>query len=141
VKSNSKNLVWRRKFHQHLPEDRAAPVLPHKPIPMEGEDRGFVSQVPNGVHSKRRRVRKRRQKALPVENPVPATSEGPVGSKILVPCAQPCILRWSHQMIRAEDLQKAVMLTIISDRVRVLVSELAKLLAPRLEIEEISMVL
>jgi hypothetical protein len=41
-----------------------------------------------------------------------------------------CVLGWSHQMTRAEDdLQKAILLLVISDRDLVPTLEIAKLLA------------
>lgn len=53
----AKKMVWRRKDHRAV----ADPV--QKPSSMEGEGRGFVSQEPDGAHSKRHRVRKRRHRA------------------------------------------------------------------------------
>ncbi|PWZ53026.1 hypothetical protein Zm00014a_003230 [Zea mays] len=48
-----KKLVWRRKDHQHLPEDTTLADRNQKPSSMEGDGRGLVSQEFGGIQSKR----------------------------------------------------------------------------------------
>ena len=104
--------------------------------------------LPVDVRPKRKRVRKRRSRARPSGVPAPSSSDRPgcmaatAASVTPVHHVPPCILGWSHQMTRAEDdLQYAVMVTVISDRSSVRVSEIAELLAPRLEMDASSLVL
>jgi hypothetical protein len=47
----------------------------------------------------------------------------------------PCILDWSAQMTRAEDLLNAVVITVIRDRLAVEANKVAALVAPSLEVE------
>jgi hypothetical protein len=54
----------------------------------------------------------------------------------------PCIIDWSGRMTRAEeDLHRAVMVSVISDRPVVLAKEVAALIATWLEVEPASMIL
>ncbi|AQK46947.1 hypothetical protein ZEAMMB73_Zm00001d026524 [Zea mays] len=109
----AKKLVWRRKDHQHPSEDTALADRHQKPSSLEGDGRGLVSQEFDVIPSKRQRVRKRRHRAKPVS----ASAKRHAGSVSPVVGDKPCILRWTQQMTRAEDdLQKAVVITVISDR-------------------------
>jgi hypothetical protein len=105
---------------------------------MEGDGRGLISQEVGGFQSKRQRVRKRRHRAKPVS----ALAKRPAGPVSPVEDDKPCILRWTQQMTRAEDdLQKTVVITVISDRERIPVEEIAELIAPRLELEDRSLII
>jgi hypothetical protein len=105
---------------------------------MEGDGGGLISHDADGLQSKRQRIHKRRRRAKPVSDLV----KKPAGPASPAEDDKPCILRWTQQMTRAEDdLQKAVVITVISDRERVPIEEIAELIAPRLELEERSLII
>jgi hypothetical protein len=148
--TKSSRQMWKRITHRPSSGVDASGDSPSHASGKEAA--GCISSAPLpvgvGVRPKRKRVRKRRSRANPSGAPPPYSSDRPVcmaaTAALVAPVhhVPPCILGWSHHMTRADDdLQYAVMVTAISDRSSVRVSEIVDLLAPRLEMEASSLVL
>jgi hypothetical protein len=171
VKSKPKNLVWRRKTHQHLEVERAAPILPRKPTSTAGEDWGPVSHLSgdsgdsmraddanadlgegSGVvagRPRRRRPRKRRRSTRRHASP---TSGNSLGGGLLqaldindpqasTSIVSPCIMGWSNKLSASEDDLRTAVVLTIISDLVIGQAEIAALLAPRLNIIETSLVI